>query len=234
MLGIPQASPYDINLKLLGIPIRISPFFWIVTLALGWGDGEPQGILTWVGCVTFSIIVHEMGHALTNRFFGRNPAIVLHGMGGLCFSEGGYLAPWKRILVLFNGPMAGFLIYGLILAITSQTEVRSSLWIEILNNLIFINFFWGIVNLIPIWPLDGGQIMGVILQKISLRRGQELTHGFSLVVASLGAIYLYQSTQDIYPTFLLGLFAFNNFQMLQIMNNRHIHIDDSEEEWWRR
>lgn len=234
MIGIPQDSPYDLRFRLLGVPIRISPMFWIITLVLGWGDGNPEGILTWVGCVFVSIIAHEMGHALTNRLFGRRPAIVLHGMGGLCFSDGATLSSWKRILVLFNGPLAGFLIYGIVVLAAPEALLESKIWVDVLNNLIFINLFWGLVNLIPIWPLDGGQILGVVLQKISVRRGQELTHGLSLLVASLGAFYLYQNTQDIYPTFLLCLFAFNNYQMLQAMHNRHLQADDPETEWWRR
>lgn len=234
MLGIPQNSPYDVNFRLLGVPVRISPMFWIITLVLGWGNGEPTGILIWLGCVFVSIITHEMGHALTNRVFGRNPAIVLHGMGGLCFSEGATLSSWKRILVLFNGPMAGFVLFGIIYFAAPQIETDSPVVVEILSNLVFINLVWGIVNLFPIWPLDGGQIFGVILQKVFRRRGQEFTHGLSLLVASLLAIYWYQRSEDIYPTFLLGLFAFNNFQMLQILHSRHIQIEDSEEEWWRR
>jgi hypothetical protein len=104
MIGIPQASPWDMNFRLLGVPVRISPFFWVVTAMLGWGDGDMQRVAIWVGCVFLSIMVHEMGHALTNRLFGRSPAIVLHGMGGLCFSEGPNISARQRILVLFNGP----------------------------------------------------------------------------------------------------------------------------------
>ncbi len=234
MIGVPQPSPYDISFRLAGIPIRISPMFWIITFVLGWGDGDFKSVAIWVGCVLFSVIVHEMGHGLTNKIFGRRPAIVLHGMGGLCFSEGPSLSSWKRVLVLFNGPLAGFMIYGIIYLTTQNQPLTDPNVREILNNLIFINLFWGLINLIPIWPLDGGQIMGVILQKISLRRGQELTHGLSLVVSGIGAILVFQRTEDVYLTLLLGMFAFNNFQMLQMMRHNHLLTDDSETEWWKR
>lgn len=234
MIGLPQPSPYDIRFRLAGVPITISPMFWIITFVLGWGDGDLQNILIWVGCVLVSIIAHEMGHALTNRLFGRRPAIVLHGMGGLCFSEGATLSSWKRVLVLFNGPLAGFIIYGLIRVTMRDRSIDDAIVIEILNNLIFINLFWGLVNLVPVWPMDGGQILGVLLQKISSRRGQELTHGISLLIAALGAMYVYQRTEDIYLTMLLGMFAFQNYQMLQIMHHSHWASDGGEEQWWRR
>ena len=234
MIGLPQPSPYDIQFRLAGVPIRISPMFWIITFVLGWGDGDLQNILLWVGCVLVSIIVHEMGHALTNRIFGRRPAIVLHGMGGLCFSDGPTLSSWKRALVLFNGPLAGFLVYGVILAALSGRTITDPILKEILNNLVFINLIWGLVNLVPVWPMDGGQILGVFLTKLFKRRGQELTHGISLLIAALGAMYVYQSTEDVYLTMLLGMFAFQNFQILQMLHSSHWASDDNDEEWWRR
>jgi len=234
MIGVPQPSPYDISFRLAGIPIRISPMFWVITAVLGWNDGNLTDVAIWVVCVLFSVIVHEMGHGLTNKLFGRRPAIILHGMGGLCFSEWATLSSWKRILVLFNGPLAGFLVYLIIDNSLHGMKFSDPNVREFLNNLVFINLTWGLVNLIPIWPLDGGQIMGVVLQKVSSRRGQELTHGLSFVVSVLGAIYIYSRTNEVYLTMLLGMFAFNNFQMLQLMKHSHLTTDDSEEEWWKR
>jgi hypothetical protein len=60
MIGVPQPSPYDISFRLAGIPIRISPMFWIITFVLGWGDGDFKNVAFWLGCVLFSVIVHEM------------------------------------------------------------------------------------------------------------------------------------------------------------------------------
>jgi Zn-dependent protease len=29
-------------------------------------------------------------------------------------------------------------------------------WYVLLNDLLFVNFDWGLVNLLPVYPLDGG------------------------------------------------------------------------------
>jgi stage IV sporulation protein FB len=235
MLGVPQPSPWDLNFRILGIPIRITPWFWIISAALGWSDGDFQRIVVWVGCVLVSILVHEMGHALTNRAFGRQPAILLHGMGGLCFAnEGPPISRWKRILIIFDGPLAGFMLYGLVLLIMRFARVEDPITQEILIQLAFINLVWSILNLIPIWPLDGGQIAGVILQGISRRRGQELTHGISLVLSALLAIWMYQRSGSIYNILLLSMFAMNNFQMLQLIHQRQWQDPEDSEQWWRR
>ncbi len=234
MLGVPQSSPWDLNFRIFGIPVRITPWFWVISAALGWGDGDYQRVAIWIGCVLVSIIVHEMGHALTNRMFGRQPAILLHGMGGLCLSEGPTIARWKRILVIFNGPLAGFLLYGAVILLIRNVHLEDPLLLEALAELAFINRIWSILNLIPIWPLDGGQIAGVVLQGISKRRGQELTHGISLVLSALLAFWLYRQNGSLYNILLLSMFAMNNFQMLQLIHHRQWQDPEESEAWWRK
>jgi Zn-dependent protease len=242
MFGIPQPSAYDLNFRLFGIPLRITPIFWIMTIVLGWGDGNPQNVAVWVGCVFLSITVHEMGHALTNKLFGLRSIVVLHGLGGVCATEERQISSWKRVLVLFNGPFAGFLLAGLVYltvranaagALLPGVPLQSGIPSEIISDLLFINIVWGVLNLIPIWPLDGGQIMGVFMRKLSQRRGMEFMHGMSMLVAALIGIWLYQRGGDIYNIFLLGLIGFQNFQMLQLMHARQVNYSD-EEEWWRK
>lgn len=234
MLGVPQPSPWDLNFRILGVPIRVTPWFWIIVAALGWGDGDFQRVLIWLGCVFVSILCHEMGHALTNRVFGRQPAILLHGMGGLCIAEGPSISGWKRMLVIFNGPLAGFLLYGLVLLVIDNVQLDDPNAREIAAQMAFINLVWSILNLIPIWPLDGGQLAGVVLQGISRRRGQELTHGISLVLSALLAFWLYRKNGSIYNILLLSMFAMQNFQMLQILHQRQWQEPDESETWWRQ
>lgn len=243
MFGIPQPSPYDLNFRLVGIPVRITPVFWIMSIVLGWGNGEPTEVAIWVGCVLISIIVHEMGHALTNRLFGLRSVIVLHGLGGVCGSEDKPISSWKRILVLFNGPAAGFILAALVYALLraglqgmlpAAININSPVQKEIINNLLTINIFWGLLNLIPIWPLDGGQIMGVLLKKISRWRGQEFMHGLSMLVAAGLGVWLYQRNGDVYNIFLLGLIAMQNFQMLQFLHARQTQFTEEDDQWWRR
>ena len=71
MLGMPATTQFDLNFRLLGIPVRINPFFWVLAALLGWESHDRFGVLVWIACVFVSILVHEFGHGLTSRAFIR-------------------------------------------------------------------------------------------------------------------------------------------------------------------
>ena len=71
LLGEPPRTGGDLNFQLFGIPVRVHPLFWLIAVLLGIsGDPQPAEILLWVVAVFVSILVHELGHALTMRAFG--------------------------------------------------------------------------------------------------------------------------------------------------------------------
>jgi Zn-dependent protease len=100
--------------------------------------------------------------------------------------------------------------------------------------LIFINLFWGLLNLLPIWPLDGGQAAQILLSFYDRQRGQRWAHILSLLVAGVLAVVAYQLTQDLYLTIFFGYFAFMNYQVLQTLHQAHSMGLYQEDEWWRR
>ena len=87
MLAEPQQTPFDIDFHVAGVPVRISGLFWVGTALIGWGvcrsfaRGDQRELLLylaiWTAVVLFSILVHELGHALMYRRFGQDARIVL-------------------------------------------------------------------------------------------------------------------------------------------------------------
>ena len=63
MVGAAE-TPYDLRFRLLGIPVRVHPLFWVVMAVLGWQDHNLPMVAVWVACVFVSILVHEYGHGL--------------------------------------------------------------------------------------------------------------------------------------------------------------------------
>ncbi len=200
---------------------------------------QGPGLLIWIPCVFVSILVHEFGHALSNRLFQDRPWIVLHGMGGVCFSRSD-LSPWRRVVVILAGPGAGLLLagisFGLLLA--SADASLSPTISHILNYLFMINLFWSIVNLIPIWPLDGGQLLMVLLSLINRRRGARWTHTVGLLGAGILAIYLASKAIQAEPgagqwwnVLIVGMMAFSNYQQLQNLHNAARYGMDDD--WWK-
>jgi stage IV sporulation protein FB len=157
-------------------------------------------------------------------------------MGGLCASEAERQTPGQRLAVLFSGPGAGFVLFGLVLAGSLGLSARrielSGAAQEVISILLFINLVWGVLNLFPIWPLDGGQITGVLLTLLNRRHGMRWTHAVSMVLAGLLAVVAltYHST---FNALFFGLFTLTNFQMLQAIHDSYRSYGD-EAEWWRR
>ena len=212
MLAMPAPTPYDLNFRLLGIPVRVHPFFWLVTALMGYSE-RPVLTLVWVACVFVSILVHEFGHGLMGRAFGSHPRIALYGMGGLCSSEGeGTLG--RRLAVILAGPGAGFLLFGLVFAVATIAPPRTEIAADVVGNLILINLAWGVINLLPLWPMDGGQALGAILTRVNPWRGMHRTHVVGLVVGVLAALFFLRMGQQ-YPAFLFAYFAYGNFQGMQ-------------------
>src|SRR5512135_573735 len=159
MLGMPEPTPYDLRFRFLGIPVRVHPSFWLVAALLGSVDDRgfnPQSTLLWVACVFVSILVHEYGHGLMSRIFRCSPAIALYGMGGVCYSEAERQSPWQRLAVLIGGPGAGFLLYHafrIVQRLFSLGVLSNPLGREVVVIMLWINWYWSLLNLFPIWPL---------------------------------------------------------------------------------
>jgi Zn-dependent protease len=268
MFAIPAPTPYDLRFSLLGIPVRIHPLFWVMTAVLGWESHDRFYVLIWVACVLLSILVHEFGHALTARDLCRKrPAVILYLMGGLCVYDSDERRPWRRAAVLIMGPGAGFLLFGLVLALGlgalgfariypfGEIEIHTppawffklpqSLSIAILiayEDLLMINFFWGLFNLLPMFPLDGGQLAHVALTEQNRREGAART--YMLGIATAGGLALYfasravktNSNGDWINAFFVANLAFMNYQLLQAARAQRDSFGstDQDDNWWRR
>ena len=99
LLAEPPRTAYDLHFRLLGIPVRITPFFWVASVLLGWNlaqgfSAQSQGelsvgvaLIIWTLAVLLSILVHEFGHALAFRLFGVESDVVLYHFGGLAIPQ---------------------------------------------------------------------------------------------------------------------------------------------------
>jgi len=218
MLGTVAPTPFDLNFSLFGIPVRVHPFFWVVSAVMGWSH-DWRSTLIWMACVFVSILVHEMGHALTADYYGWNPHVVLYWCGGYA----AYFPSWSRstgrsILVTFAGPGAGFVLYGILFGVERllvHEHVHLSQYTRLaFRYMEFINLWWGLVNLLPVYPLDGGQISRAALGHWRPHDGVDLSLKISLVVAGAVAYWMF-TLHDRFAALLFAGLAIENLQMLQ-------------------
>jgi Zn-dependent protease len=253
----PGQTQFDLRFRLFGIPVRVHPMFWVLSAVLGWGGGpDEEGgnfvarLLVWVAVCFFSILIHEMGHVFMGRAFGGDGHIVLYSFGGLAI---GITVPrwWQRVLVSFAGPLAQFILLGATLLVVWQfgaaAERAHPLVGDLLEDLFLINLFWPVLNLLPIWPLDGGQISREVFARAMGERGVRVALGLSMVVAGLLAINALCAMPRVlgkplipyvgalfagglFMVIFFGLFALQSFQALQALETqrrwREDHWDD--------
>lgn len=219
MFGQIGPTSLDLRFSLVGIPVRVHPAFWVVSAIMGSRLNDPRLVVVWVGCVFVSILVHEMGHALTARFFGWPPDVLLYHFGGLAM----YQPTWgfttsRSILISFAGPAAGFLLFGLTLlveyALIQTRTFPGELGAHALYFMRYINLWWGLINLLPVLPLDGGQICRDTCTALRLKRGHDVALKISILVGAGVAIYAL-ANKDMYIGLLFGFLAFQNYQSLR-------------------
>ena len=173
-----------LDFRVSGIPVRVEPIHIALLGLLAWASGH-TGVLIVVFMVVagLSVLVHELGHALAFRSFGAQPRITLSGFGG--FTLGPPQPRGRSLVVSLAGPGAGFLVA--IVAVTlSQVVTSDSEIVETaLQDAVWINVVWGVFNLLPILPLDGGHVAADLF---GLRQAQVLSVAGA---AALGIAGLY-------------------------------------------
>ena len=237
MLAEPDRSPYDLRFRLFGFPVRVHPLFWVLAALLGasWLDLGVVFLLIWVAIAFVSILVHEFGHALAFRGFGTDSHIVLYSFGGLAVPWAEVRGRWQRILVSLAGPAAGFLLCAAVYFSNHfHPWAGTSLYVSALYAGLFsVNLYWGIMNLLPVWPLDGGQVSEEVSSSVSPRTGRTVALQISVAVAGLLCVYslacvmgLKQDADwlrkvpswavgSLWTAILFGMLAYSSYQRLQ-------------------
>ena len=211
-------------------------FFLGGGLSLGAGTTKTDiiWVLMWMVIACVSILVHEYGHALTARkLSGGQHEIRLWGMGGLAYHQGGNPTRKSRLWTIAMGPGAGlalFLLTSLAVISTYGPEVLQYLvtrrvptelsesflsvvttqppLFRIFSMLIWINLWWSLINLLPVFPLDGGQLFSTWTGKTLL--------AYKIGVGVGSAVALFSLLRgELYIGVLFGFLAYQNYKNLQ-------------------
>src|SRR5215469_10941316 len=114
------------------------------------------------------VLIHEFGHALACRSVGGNAnRIVLWPLGGVAYVDPPP-RPGATLWSIAAGPLVNVALTPILIAVFMFG--RSAGWYETLPNvqnlirsILYINFGLLVFNILPIYPLDGGQILRALL-----------------------------------------------------------------------
>jgi Zn-dependent protease len=201
--------------RLFGVDVQVQMFFWLMAAFFAYPDlmaGRYGNVAVWVAVVFVSILVHELGHALAVKRHRIEPEIALHGMGGTTsWQPGSSLSRVDHIVISLAGPFAGFALGGLVYALVhfAPELVRRlpALGQHAVAMLLYVNIYWGMVNLIPVLPFDGGHVLE---HALGPKRGR-LTAAISGVVG-LGVAILAGLNGMIWMAMLFGMGAVQSYQ----------------------
>jgi membrane-associated protease RseP (regulator of RpoE activity) len=172
------------TLQIFGFPLRIDPFFFVTAWLIG-GRQEPQWMLIWVVVVLVGVLAHELGHAFAGRRLGLEPWIQLMAFGGMTgWTRPRPLTSGQRILISAAGPAVGISIGGAVLvaSLAGVFAGASPAVIRVLDFVLWVNLGWGILNLLPILPLDGGHILASVAEMVAGRNGRIAARIFSIIL----------------------------------------------------
>ena len=195
-------------------------------------------LILWSGVVLVSILVHELGHALAFRSFGQSAHIVIYHFGGLAIPEVWgrrvSLRPVQRLVVSAAGPLAQLALAAVIvivlkaggwfvpfpipalgrsLGLYAGREIDSHIISAVIDFLLWVNIFWPLLNLVPVPPLDGGQIVREGLLALGVAEAQRIA-GIIGVGAGAGVAYWAYTRGDHFLGIMFAMLAASCWQSI--------------------
>lgn len=205
-------------------------------------------LLIWIAAVFISVLVHELGHALVMKRYGVGCYIVLYHFGGLAVPDQpgmfvrsrGFTSPWQQIAVSAAGPGAQLLLSAILLVALTATGSSVVMNPPIIGRLINVtqgqqilslpvqaaicfllypSIAWALLNLLPVYPMDGGQIARELFSIFNPRSGISYSLMLSVSVGVGAAVYAYVHGQ-VFLAMFFGMLAYSSYQILQAYTGR--------------
>lgn len=207
-----------------GTAIRLHVTFLILLAWIGIGHfllgGLEQAVrgISIILAVFASVLLHEFGHVFAARRYGiRTPDITLLPIGGVARIERIPDKPGQELVVALAGPAVNVVIAAVLYLIgqamggfVSPTMLMTG---SFLQQVLWVNIWLVLFNLIPAFPMDGGRVLRALLAKrLNFARATQ-------VAASVGQAF----------AFIFALFGFLAFNPLLIFIALFVYLGASSE-----
>ena len=212
----PAGGRRALEFRALGFPVRIDVTFVVVLGFLGLsGPITASRLVAWVVIGAVSVLAHELGHAVTARTTGAHPVIDLYGFGGVTrYVPPRPLSRLRQLSISIAGPLVGVVVgLALLYGVPKDATTPGSLADYALQAAIFVNLGWGVLNLLPILPLDGGAVLAELLPGDSGVRRRRAAY-VSILVAGAVALVAFKYHQT-YGALLAAWLAVDNFRLVR-------------------
>lgn len=209
--GLRQESWYLGHLA--GVPLYLHWSVLVLVLLVMSGGGGLERIILVLIALILGIVLHELGHALAARAYGATGiTITLWAFGGLCESRRAASRIGRELVIVAAGPAVSLALWlGCSFAFDWLRAAHPSWVLEggrlnLLGHALLVgaavNMSLFIFNMLPIFPMDGGQL--VFYSAYGLTGSERLARQLSLVLAVLGALAFFAWRTELFATLAAG------------------------------
>lgn len=202
--------------RLLGFPVHVRPGFVMMMFLIVVLYGDAFGL--WLaGALAGFTLLHELGHAVAARRAGADAEISLNFLAGYAsYVPTRPISRLEHIGISFAGPgvqvvtsIAILWALGADVLDPSTLDDRASTWA----------IFWagpviGLFNLVPILPLDGGNIVTTALDRVLPGRAQRVMVYVSLAATIAFTVFVFTDARYRGFVLVIGFLLMAQLQML--------------------
>ncbi len=172
---------------LFQIPVSVSAWYLVMVWVILIQAASFESGLVDLIVLTSGVLLHELGHGLVARRYNLFPTITLHAFGGWCVHS---QARTRKVSmqVVAGGPAASFALALLGYVLHQALPATSPWWLlNLAWSTYWLNLFWGVLNIFPVRPLDGGQLLhGWLLGRYKADKADEIADNVAIVAAIIG------------------------------------------------
>lgn len=223
---LPDAQERGIRLlSFRGTSVHVEISFFILLALFVFLDlerGVPlRNALLWIPILFFSVLLHEAGHAAAIGLLRFGPSeIRLASLGGVTINRRA-AKPWQEIVISLAGPAMSFALAAgafSLLVLSGERSLGPFLG-ALLPETAQANVVWGIFNLLPVYPLDGGHVIQQIARKVAkpvtaIRVSAYSSLAFSAILLVFGIMRSW-----FFLAILAALFGMQNWQRLGMLRD---------------
>jgi stage IV sporulation protein FB len=215
--GTSGSSGTNLTFPLGPFPVRVRPAFLPCMALVGIGLWTTwQTLLLWLLIMSLAVVVHELGHALAFRSIGLSSEIELHWSGGVTTAR--LTQPLSRsqsVGTFLAGPLVGLVIGGLALVAKPHLPGIDSVQ-KVAEFVAWTNLGLSALNLLPVQPLDGGEMLLALVAGNTASLAAELVTGLGIFIAALIGVLAINGIFGLLPfAFFLGT---HNVNVLRALN----------------
>jgi hypothetical protein len=220
---VPPRSP---SFRLLGFPVTITSGFLLGMFIVYWINGPRFGLwlVVWLAILT---LAHELGHALAARRFGAEASISLNFLVGYAsLRPTRPLKRTERAVITASGPLVEIFLGVAVLLVLGANPLDHA---ALASDPLRLAVWWagpvlGLVNLLPVNPMDGGNLASLGLDALTGGRGRIVVTYWSIAVCGAG---LFLVVTDERWRGLLFIVVFLGLANVREVQARRSHLQSS-------